>query len=389
MVVGTLLGAQEAGLLTAEVDKLLLRAEEALMWMTRPDASLAPIGDTDRWPLHTVRAVVERYRSLSLRYFMTRGEMGEPPPCGVRGYKEAGYAFARIYDRQGGADPSTASYLAQLSAYHSRVHKHADHLGFVWSEGNLEILTDPGRYGYHGRTTRGDGLYEQGFWYSDPARVYVESTRAHNCVEVDGRSYPRLQTAIFGSGLKQVELQEGLVVFDSSIVLRPSLLWRRTLVLRPAEYLLVIDVLLDRNGALHDFDQWFQLACGWSARQTAEGYVATRDGATLHIVDLLGESKSAKVALGESDPLQGWTSLEPGELTPSPSIRFSCAGQERAAFATLFSLKGEARPEPITRANRSLSRAILAWKVDNRRIRVDLERGAGVTVKEKIFDGAG
>ena len=42
-----------------------------------------------------------------------------------------------------------------------------------------------------GRTKPGTELWKQGFWYGDPNRVFVESTHAHNTVEVGGESYNR------------------------------------------------------------------------------------------------------------------------------------------------------------------------------------------------------
>ncbi|WP_295137659.1 heparinase II/III family protein [uncultured Reyranella sp.] len=383
MVLGSLLGASEAGLLEKNQEQFLARAERALMWMIMPNGSLAPFGDTDHGSIRQDQSLARQYQDPYLCHALTAGASGEPPPSGVQAYKTAGYAFARIYSREGGANPAKASYLAQLAAYHSRVHKHADHLTFVWSEGTVPILTDPGRFGYLGRTTRGDGLYEQGFWYSDPRRVYVESTRAHNCVEIDGRSHPRLKTAVFGSALAQADVQDGLVVFDSKIVLRPSLVHRRTLILAPGEFLIVVDWLFDRRGASHDFRQWFQLAPGWSVNRVGEGYEGQFGDVTLHAVDLLGASAPSEVMVGQNEPSQGWTSVEAGSLTPSPSFHFARCQSERSTFATLFSLNGRPDRDPMTRTNSSISRAVLAWRTPAGAVQLDLARGEQLTVKRR------
>ena len=383
MVLGSLIEASEAGLLGKNQNELLARAEEALMWMIMPNGSLAPFGDTDHGSIHCDQSIAKRCRNPHLRHALTAGTLGESPPSGVKAYKTAGYAFARVYSRDNGADPARASYLAQQAAYHSRVHKHADHLAFVWSEGTIPILTDPGRFGYFGRTSRGDGLYEQGFWYSDPSRVYVESTRAHNCIEIDGRSHPRLKTAVFGSALAQADVQDGLVVFDSKIVLRPSLVHRRTLILAPGEFLIVVDWLFDRRGAPHDFRQWFQLAPGWSVQRVGQGYEGQFGDVTLHAVDLFGASAPSEVMVGQHEPLQGWTSIEAGSLTPSPSFHFALRQSERATFATLFSLNGLPVCDPMTRANSSVSRAVLAWRTPAGAVRLDLARGQKLTVKRE------
>lgn len=383
MVLGSLIGASEAGLLGENQDELISRAEQALMWMIMPNGSLAPFGDTDHESIQCDQSIARRCRDPHLRHALTAGALGESPPSGVKAYKTAGYAFARVYARDDGGDPARASYLAQLAAYHSRVHKHADHLAFVWSEGTVPILTDPGRFGYLGRTTRGDGLYEQGFWYSDPLRVYVESTRAHNCVEVDGRSQPRLKTAVFGSALAQADLQDGLVVFDSKIVLRPSLLHQRSLILAPGEFLVVVDWLFDRRGTPHDFRQWFQLAPGWSVKQAGQGYEGRFGDVTLHAIDLFGASKPSEVMVGQDEPLQGWTSIRAGSLAPSPSFHFSRRQSERSAFATVFSLNGRPICDPATRTNITVSRAVLAWHTPAGSVRLGLARGERLIVKRE------
>ncbi len=383
MVLGSLIGASEAGLLEIDQDELLSRAERALMWMIMPDGSLAPFGDTDHGSIRQDQSLARQFRDPYLSHALTAGALGEPPPSGVQAYTTAGYAFARLYSRDRGGSPARASYLAQLAAYHSRVHKHADHLSFVWSEGTVPILTDPGRFGYLGRTARGDGLYEQGFWYSDPRRVYVESTRAHNCIEIDGRSHPRLKTAVFGSALAQADVQDGLVVFDSKIVLRPSLVHRRTLILAPGEFLVVVDWLFDRRGSPHDFRQWFQLAPGWSVNRVDQGYEGQFGDVTLHAIDLLGASAPSEVMVGQNEPLQGWTSVEAGSLTPSPSFHFARLQSERSAFATLFSLNGRPSCGPVTRTNSSVSRAVLAWNTPAGAVRLDLARGQKLTVERK------
>lgn len=374
MVLGSLLGAKEANLLGSEHDAFLLRAQEALMWMIRPDGSLAPIGDTDVRPLPNDIEIARSRSYLPLQSLLTKGAIGDSPPSGVKAYLESGYAFARIYDSGKGEPPESASYLAQLSAYHSRVHKHADHFTFVWSEGPLNILTDPGHFGYLGRTIRGDGLYEQGFWYSDPRRIYIESTRAHNCVEIDGRSYPRIGSHVFGSALKQGDRQGRLVVFDSSVTLRPSLLHRRTLILLPREFLLVVDWLYDRTGKRHDFRQWFQLAPSWSLVGEDNHYLGRKDDLQLHIVDVLASASQSEIYLGQQQPLQGWTSSGSNTLSAAASFNFSIRNTNRASFATLLSLRGLPIPSSRTRANASLSRAVLAWQFADKSVQIDLQR---------------
>lgn len=49
----------------------------------------------------------------------------------------------------------------------------------------VDIIQEPGRYGYEGRTASDSELRKLGFYYSHPARIYVESPHAHNTLEID------------------------------------------------------------------------------------------------------------------------------------------------------------------------------------------------------------
>lgn len=199
-------------------------------------------------------------------------------------------------------------------------------------------------------------------------------TRAHNCVEIDGKSYLRTKSSVFGSGLKQADIQDGLVVFDSQIVHRPSMPHRRTLILAPREFLLVIDWLSDRTEAQHDFRQWFQMAPGWSVLQTPTGYQAAKGGKTLSIVPVLAGTTASSVFEGATEPLQGWASETAGAFTPAPSYHFLQGGASRAAFATLFSLTGTPAVAASTRVNHSISKGVFAWRTAGCEERIDISR---------------
>lgn len=385
MIISSLVGAARAGLLSPDQRALVGRAEEALAWMIMPSNELAPIGDTDHKPVASACISTDELQSDALKFVFTGGNAGSSPRSGVQAYPQAGYAFARLYDPDAGQSHESASYLAHMAAYHSRVHKHADHLSFVWSEGSCNILTDPGRFGYFGRTTRGDGLYEQGFWYSDPRRVYVESTRSHNCVEVDGKSFPRLTTGTFGSALSQADMQDGMAVVDSQVVLRPSLVYRRTLILAPKEFLVVIDWLFDRRGGAHDFRQWFAMPPGWEVTNAGGGYRACNGEMRVDVRELFAGAPRSEILLGNETPMQGWTSLEPGSLTPSPSFNFRQMNTANAKFVTVFSLTGLPTKDMSTRSNVSMSRAVLAWRSDGGSVRLELERSPRLTVRRALL----
>ncbi|MBC7987562.1 MAG: heparinase II/III family protein, partial [Sphingomonadaceae bacterium] len=178
---------------------LLEAAEQALFWMVAPNGTLLAFGDTNPKPagrgLWRIEGERERAFAAKLRYGWRRRR----DEIGAKLYPDAGLAFIRARGKEG-----TRSYLAFNGGFHSRVHKQADDLSMVWFEGGDAILADPGSYGFLGRTEPGSALHEAGFWYGDLKRVYVETTAAHNCVEIDGRSHPRRDAPPYGSAIARV-----------------------------------------------------------------------------------------------------------------------------------------------------------------------------------------
>ena len=374
----TLLGAREAGLIakTGQVARLLERAEAAAAWMLAPDGRMAPLGDTDFQKTASF-GQGDRFSDQTLIYGVSGGLAGAPPVSGVAAFAETGYAFARIH----AGNPAHASYLAQMGSFHSRHHKHADHLTFAWSEGPVAILTDPGRFGYDSSTRPGSELHNLGFWYSNPRRVYVESTHAHNCVEIDGESHARAGLVPFGSAFRQADVQDDLVVFDFELGHAKAVRQIRTLIFAPNEFLLVVDWLQSDVEDSHDFRQWFKLAPEWTATALDDlAVAASRDNRTLWSVDLLGAGVSP-VWRGASDPLRGWVSPRGGEFLPAPSFHFQRLATPQAAFATLFLLDGWAEPDAATRVESFGEAAVFAFRTRDRIVEINYQRDNGVTVK--------
>ena len=140
-----------------------------------------------------------------------------------------------------------ASYLAQQAGFHSRTHKQADDLSFIWYDRGTEILIDAGRYGYLGKTEPGSDLWNKGFWYSDPKRIYVESTRSHNTVEIDGMSFNRKDSPPYGSAIQRWgETEDGLLFVETHATQFETIGHTRLLVFDPGNWLLVYDCSLTK-----------------------------------------------------------------------------------------------------------------------------------------------
>lgn len=396
MILGSLIGAQQTDLIVDSTIKTrLAEMERVLSYMVKPNSCLATIGDTDprsmarepRFPRQGVPTsflLAGRFKTPELRAIQTLGHLGHYPVSGVNALYSAGYAFARLYAYD--VEPSFAngSYLAQIAGFHSRVHKHADHLSFVWHDRNRDVLIDPGRYAYAGKTEPGTTLFEDGFWYSDPKRIYCESTRAHNCVEIDERNYQRNKVRPWGSALKYAGEQGGLAVTDCEITHFRAVRHRRHLIMAPGHFLLVLDWLHDRSGAVHDYRQWFHFDGPWHV-EADNGLIRARhpgddESVALHLTasSLIFGPTLGSVVRGQEQPaLLGWQSDKPYSLTPSSCFRLELLrGSGPTSFVTLFTfgkrLEIDAR---ATRFNASMKAGRATWVDDRGQHKVEIERG--------------
>ena len=370
MVLGSFSGAVRSRLFddATSMVRRIRAAQTVLLWMTKPSGMLAEMGDTDPRLMR-----FERDGSATGAEAMAGtqpdGPCPRPPGGGVAALPTSGYAFARLRAPDALPGPGGDSYLAQIAGFHSRVHKHADHLAFLWYDRGRDILIDPGRYAYAGKTEPGSDLFEQGFWYADPKRIYVESTRAHNCVEIDGRSHRRKGVRPFGSALRYAGEQDGLAVTDCEMVVERRVRHRRVLVMAPGHWLLVLDWLHDRT-ASHDFRQWFQFAPDWTLRRD-DGIIRgeapatdTAPAAALILTDLLDGGRIASPVRGQETPeLQGWMSDAPYSLVPSTSVALDAPRTAMGRFATLIVLEPAIDVDRrATRFNATLRNGKVAWR---------------------------
>ena len=322
------------------------RYEDALAWMILPNRRLANLGDTDYRDLTKENVVVTQ--STLLDYAISGGLRGIATSQRIRVFPESGLAVLR----SGWPDAESfdrASYLAQQAGFHSRTHKQADDLSFIWYDRGTEILIDAGRYGYLGKTERGSDLWNEGFWYSDPKRIYVESTRSHNTVEIDGMSFNRKDSPPYGSAIERWgETEDGLLFVETHATQFETISHARLLVLDPGNWLLVYDWLSDEAEEKHDYRQWFHFAPDLTVEPQNGGLRVSGEplDTNLAVVSLLPDPVSSEPVFGQQNPdLLGWWSEKGGAFEPTTSANFSVRQANSAAFATLFSFSNAATPD--------------------------------------------
>lgn len=213
--------------LDKDIVRILELGEYAKPWLVFPDKKCVPIGDS------TNRVVKDSFVSLKEWPHIISGK--------YLGAKLDGYAVVRSVETVP-IDKST--FLFFQGAFHSQTHKHSDDLSFVLQEKGKNLLIDSGKYGYKG----------------DKYRKYFLSTRAHNTIEVDGKSTIRTNESAYGSAIKKQPhcinsywIIKGCVNHKNN-----GYLHNRTLVYKPFEELYVIDrIETNRKDKSKNVNQWW------------------------------------------------------------------------------------------------------------------------------------
>lgn len=378
MVMSSLVEAKCVGLLTKEEHILFLnRIEDSMAWFIQPNMRLAAFGDTDARGMQSEETSSTDFVNPHLRYVRSGGRIGLPPTEPLKMFRESGFAVFKTYANE---VQEHACYLAQHAGFHSMTHKHADHLTFIWSDKGEEILVDAGRYAYRGKTIAGTDLWQQGFWYSDPERVYVETTRAHNTVEIDGKSYPRRNVKPFGSALaRTAQTQNGVYAIESECKHFDSIRHARTLFVNPGRFLIVFDWLKDNKDETHDFRQWFHLAEPLDLKADGNMLTVLRGGeAFLSVGALLPNIALDGMARGQTEPeLQGWVSHERGgQILPNWAFAYKASGVNGTCMATLFSLDPATTIANDSTASNSGRKGNFVWADSHGRHKLSFERPA-------------
>jgi hypothetical protein len=327
-----------------EMLELVFKMEKSLSWFITPGGQIANFGDTDYESLACLPSAAEnRWVSPEMRYRVSGGAIGISPSETMAAFPQAGYCIIRVPAADASTDLSKDSYLAQLSAFHSRTHKHADDLTFIWSDRGRDILVDSGRYGYIGRTEADSELWLDGHWYSDPYRVYCESTCAHNTLEFDGINYKRKGVKPYGSALTNwTQTPNGIYAVESVCRHFSSIRRSRVLVFNPGKWLVVFDWFRDNAQQAHTVRQWFHFAPALQLSAEAGGYVAAIENTPvpLRVMSLIsGVSPSSlyRGVAGSEENIQGWFSPREREIVPNDACFFELSEQSHGAFATLLS----------------------------------------------------
>lgn len=388
MVYDTLKALIDAGLVSdPSTLSFAQKIEDALSWFILPNRHIANFGDSDyRSTARQTAEAARKWTMPSMQYMVSDGKIGALPPEHFKIFRDSGYFIVRKPPAGGPRRLDQSSYLAQTAAFHSRTHKHADDLSFIWYDHGQDILVDAGRYGYIGKTAQGSDLWKDGFWYADPNRVYCESTRAHNTLEFNGLNLPRKGVPFYGSAVRRsVEHGSGLIVMETECKYFKSVLHTRVLAYMPGRWLLVFDWFHDNNRQAQDVRQWFHFAPQLRVSADGGGYTAPLESpdaglslAPLRVRSLIDGPKASRLYIGETgEAMQGWWSPTERNILPNYAVGFDLGGKETGAFATLFDFTERLETEhDWSQVNVSGRKARFRWTDDEGRHTLSLERPA-------------
>lgn len=326
---------QDSLVVDEEICERIRRAAEVLGWMVQPDGYLVQFGDTPERYMTTDDAT-----SLDphTEFILSDGRRGEASGQELAVFREGGYAFVRSPAPQGPGELAASGYLAFSAAFHSRAHKHADDLNLVWYDRGTEILVDSGRYGYGDLLPADSPLRKKGFYYGSKERQYVESTRAHNTVEMDGKDQDRRNRTAYGSGIADADQADG--VFDlSARAHHADYIHRRRVVYAPGTQLLVKDAIFSQSPETRNAIIWFNIDGSFELvnREDTLVFEKPTDGDVLRL-EVTGPGDLIEPVRGVQEPLRGWRSRRDRSLEPAWSVGFSVRVDTRAAVDTIFQI---------------------------------------------------
>lgn len=336
MLLGSFEGAVQDGLVDDEdILERIRRAAEVLGWMVQPDGYLVQFGDTPATNMTTKGATSLDPHTL---FVLSDGRRGEAPGQELTVFRDGGYAFVRSPAPQGPGELAASGYLAFSAAFHSRAHKHADDLNLVWYDRGTEILIDSGRYGYGDLLPADSPLRKKGFYYGSKERQYVEGTRAHNTIEMDGEDQERRDRVPYGSGIVDAVQADG--VFDlSARVHHADYIHRRRVVFSPGRQLLVKDAIFSQSPDVRSAVVWYNIDGSFELVERDEMLVFERlVGGELLRLEVTGPGALIDPVRGGQDPLRGWRSRRDRALEPVWSVGFTVPVETRAAVDTVFRL---------------------------------------------------
>lgn len=310
--------------LPSRFDEMMNKALEFSLYVHKPDGLIPAINDGDS---HSYLSFLEKacshYPNEQLRYVVSKGKLGTPPPERSKGFAESGYYVLR-------SDWTHKPYEDGLYLFFDcgslgfGSHGHYDLLSFEAAAYGQSLIVDPGRYTYSEDSEEGVN------W-----RRMFKSTAYHNTVVVDGKDQipyrhgqptspepqPTLRTFATADGFDFIHAQA--VSHEYPVV------HERMVFFAVPEYWILTDLL--RGEGSHTYDLHFHLsprALGQTTLYTGEMGTGVTSP---NLIIAQPASPSIHAAL-----IEGFVSAQYGEKQQAPIVRFSQRTHDTSFFHTVL-----------------------------------------------------
>lgn len=333
MLLGSFEKALSAGLIAGEeIAKRIELAANVLGWMVQPNGTLVQFGDSEAFDvdLHTLHSIDE-----NTEFILSNGARGRPTERELCTLPQSGFAFVRTPQPRHLNTREESGYLAFQAGFHSRAHKHADDLTFVWCDKGREIIVDSGRFGYAQQLPADAPERKMGFYYGAPERMYVESTIAHNTVEVGGTDIERRQRRPYGSALGKCTNTGNRFIIRGAVE-HKDYLHERMLRYQRGNRLQVIDTITPKASEISAIS-WFNINGEFEA-EVRDNFVIFRPPNATFVIKVSSEGELVEPVRGQHSPMRGWRSKIDRELVPVWNFGFKKVVTKRVRQQVLFEI---------------------------------------------------
>lgn len=332
LLLNSFMSAVDEGLIVdSTLVSRLYRAKHVLGWMIQPDGSLVPMGDTDPSQMSSSVATDDSHA----QWIMTDGKQGRPISSELLVLPDSGYVFIRTPQPEEAQVRIESSYLALQGGFHSRAHKHADDLSFVWFDRGQEILLDAGQWGYGPLLPPNSSLRDEGHYYAAPERQYIESVRAHNTVEINGRIHDRRRPPYGSAILHAEQVDEAFIV--NARAAHAEYFHNRQMRFQPGQRLAIHDLVETSTDEKCCMTIWFLLNGNFELLEHEKNVAQFLMPSGDKIVLRSSVSFSAPI-IGQQEPLRGWRSAANGSLQPAWSIAIESSFLRTGSIETVYEI---------------------------------------------------
>lgn len=293
------------GIKENKLNNIVLKMEDYLAYLAKPDGMLPLLGDSGLLKGYSINP--DLISSEQLKYIVTNGKSGKEPLDDFVS-TDGGVAIFR-----NGWNVENPFYLLFTTAYHSKVHKHADDLSFILSYGKTDFFVDSGKYNYNEK---------------DAFRKYFRSTLAHNTITVDGQSYEIVDKKKNNPQILAYETAKSISYVRGTHTLYDGVKIMRTLIyLKQQNSLLVHDQI--QSSQNHTYTQIFNIGKDVSVvHDGSKGFLLSSkiENKQLQLIQI-GKIDEKKIYQGSLKPIAGWLSEEFNKKIPITQLQFLNKGK--------------------------------------------------------------